>query len=275
MVTGVGDHQTAEHEHDSGRNHTRRAHAKLTLSLRITGVRADGYHLIDAEMVSLDLHDVLVFDPSRRGITAGGPFADGVPTDGSNIVARALALTDTPAHVTIDKQIPHGGGLGGGSADAAAALLWAGYPTAPGDLERATTIGADIAFCLVGGRARVRGIGEIVEPLPHIERTFTLVVPPLGVSTPAAYRAWDEMGGPVSDGPNDLEPAALAVEPQMRWWRDGIADRIGVAPTLAGSGATWFAEGVHEDALGDLVGEGATVVVTRTVPPEIATNRAD
>jgi 4-diphosphocytidyl-2-C-methyl-D-erythritol kinase len=96
-----------------------RAHAKLTLTLKMTGVRADGYHLIDAEMVSLDLHDVLTFDPHSSGLTAIGAFSAGVPTDDTNLVSRALVLGNTNAHVTIDKRIPHGGGLGGGSTDAA------------------------------------------------------------------------------------------------------------------------------------------------------------
>ncbi|MGI9643698.1 MAG: 4-(cytidine 5'-diphospho)-2-C-methyl-D-erythritol kinase, partial [Ilumatobacteraceae bacterium] len=78
--------------------------------------------------------------------------------------------------------------------------------------------------------------------------------------------AWDALGGPTADGPNDLEPAALHVEPRMTWWRDAIGTRLGMAPVLAGSGATWFAEGEHQDALGDLIGEGAEVVVTRAVP---------
>ena len=175
----------------------------------------------------------------------------------------------------LDKRIPHGGGLGGGSTDAATVMRWCGFSTAPGGLERASRLGADIPFCLVGGRARVSGIGEHVEPLVHIERTVTLVIPPLGVSTPAAYRAWDELGGPVADGPNDLEPAALAVEPELRRWRDLIGDRLGTAPVLAGSGATWFTEGERANALGDLVDEGARVVVARTVPMEVATNRSD
>jgi 4-diphosphocytidyl-2-C-methyl-D-erythritol kinase len=255
-----------------------RAHAKLTRSLRITGVRADGYHLIDAEMVSLDLHDVLTVDPSRAGLAAVGPFADGMPLDDSNLVARALRSVGRTAHVTIDKQIPHGGGLGGGSTDAAAVLRWAepgprGPETGlvdPGALERAARLGADIPFCLVGGRARVSGIGEIVEPLPYVEVDVTLVIPPLTVSTPAAYRAWDELGGPTAAGPNDLEPAALVVEPRLSRWRDLIGERIGTAPVLAGSGATWFAEGTHGDALAELIDEGATVVVARTLPMDVA-----
>jgi 4-diphosphocytidyl-2-C-methyl-D-erythritol kinase len=247
--------------------HVVRAHAKLTLSLRLTGVRDDGYHLIDAEMISLDLHDVLTIDPQRSGLAATGRFADGVPLDDRNLVARALRLTGADAHVTVDKRIPHGGGLGGGSTDAAAVLRWGRFGTGPDELARAATVGADVPFCLVGGRARVRGIGEIVEPLPFEEHLVTLVVPPLAVSTPAAYRAWDDLGGPSSDGPNDLEPAALAVEPALRWWRDEIGARIGRPPTLAGSGATWFAEGAHSDALADLVDEGATVLESRAVAP--------
>jgi 4-diphosphocytidyl-2-C-methyl-D-erythritol kinase len=131
---------------------------------------------------------------------------------------------------------------------------------------RASRLGADIPFCLVGGRARVRGIGEIVEPLGFVESTVTLVIPPLAVSTPAAYRAWDDLGGPTADGPNDLEPAALVVEPRLARWRDLIGERTGRSPVLAGSGATWFTEGEHGNALADLVDEGATVVVARTVP---------
>jgi 4-diphosphocytidyl-2-C-methyl-D-erythritol kinase len=244
---------------------TRRAHAKLTWTLRMTGIRDDGYHLLDAEMVSLELHDLVTIDPTGDGVSATGPFADGVPTDASNLVSRALDRLGRTAHVTIDKRIPHGGGLGGGSTDAAAVLRWAEHGTDPAALEAISRLGADIPFCLVGGRAQVSGIGEIVEPLPHLDRTVTLVVPPLTVSTPAAYRAWDELGGPTGDGPNDLEPAALAVEPRLAWWRDAIAERCGVAPVLAGSGATWFVEGGRDDALADLLDEGAHVIVTTTI----------
>lgn len=248
-----------------------RAHAKLTRSLRITGVRNDGYHLIEAEMVSLDLHDLVTIDPTRTGLVATGPFAAGVPVDSSNLTVRALEIAGRTAHVTLDKRIPHGGGLGGGSTDAAAVLRWGGFGVTDDDLARASRLGADIPFCLIGGRARVGGIGEIVEPLPHVALTVTLVAPPLGVSTPAAYRAWDALGAASSDGPNDLERAALVVEPRLRRWREAIGERTGTAPTLAGSGATWFVEGEHEDALADLVDEGATVVVARTVPVDVAT----
>ena len=252
--------------------HTLRAHAKLTMSLRVTGVRDDGFHLIDAEMVSLDLHDLLTIDPDGDGLTISGPYGVGLDATESNLVVRSLRQMGAHAHVHLDKRIPHGGGLGGGSSDAATALRWAGAGTTQADLDAAAALGADIAFCLVGGRGRVRGIGEIVDRLPHEDVFVTLVIPPLGVSTPAVYREWDRLGGPTSEGPNDLEPAALSAEPALTVWRDRIAARIGRPPTLAGSGATWFVVGEHQDALADLVDEGARVLVARTVPVEVATN---
>lgn len=228
------------------------ARAKLTLSLRITGVRDDGYHLLDSEMVTLDLADRLQFWEGEgltvTGLGAGGP----VPAGADNLVLRALAACGRQAAVHLEKRIPTGGGLGGGSADAAAVLRWAGVT----DVGTAVRLGADVPFCLAGGRARVRGVGEIVEPLPFEEvqgRPFTLLVPPLHVSTVEVYRAWDRLGGPVGGHGNDLEPAALSVEPELARWRDRLGDATGETPMLAGSGATWFVPGAYE-------GPGLTVV---------------
>lgn len=241
------------------------APAKLTLSLRVTGVRDDGYHLIDAEMVSLLLHDVITIESTNgaSSLSVSGPYAEGVPTDESNLALRALELTARTAHVHIQKNIPHGGGLGGGSSDAAAILRWAGFT----NLERASRLGADIPFCMVGGHAQVQGIGEIVTPLATNngpKTDITLIVPPFGVSTPAVYAAWDALGGPrakataVATGLNDLEPAALFVEPQLALWRDKIADAAGFTPTLAGSGATWFLRGSFP-RLAELLPDAAVV----------------
>jgi 4-diphosphocytidyl-2-C-methyl-D-erythritol kinase len=144
--------------------------------------------------------------------------------------------------VRLRKRIPVGGGLGGGSSDAAAVLRWAGVT----DLALAASLGADVPFCLRGGRAVVTGIGEVVDPLPFVEGEFTLLTPPFGVSTPAVYQAWDELGGPRADGPNDLEPAALVVEPRLGEWRDRLAAATGASPVLAGSGSTWFVAGAFD-----------------------------
>ena len=236
-----------------------KAPAKLTLSLRVVGLRADGYHLIDAEMVTLDWHDTVTIDPSLTGLSADGPYAADLPLGQTNLVNRALRHVGRTAAVHIRKNLPPGGGLGGGSADAAAILRWAGYA----DVTGAARLGSDVGFCLVGGRARVRGMGEVVEPLPFEPIDVTLVVPPMAVSTQHAYRVWDALDGPRGEGSNDLEPAAIHAFPDLATWRDRIREAAGVAPTLAGSGATWFLRGHHDldDALHD-----AVVVRTTTVP---------
>ena len=228
------------------------APAKLTLSLRVVGTRRDGLHLLDAEMVTLELADVLHLAPGS-GLEVVGPRAEGVPTGEENLVCRALAVVGRAARVRLEKHVPAGAGLGGGSADAAAVLRWAGCF----DLAVATRLGADVPFCLVGGRARVTGVGEVVEPLPFEDRRFTLLVPPVAVPTAAVYRAWDELGGPGGKGANDLEPAALAVAPELAVWRDRLGEVSGAVPALAGSGSAWFVEGEFP---------GADRIVTRTVP---------
>lgn len=227
------------------------APAKLTLSLHVTGVRADGYHELDAEMVTVDLADELEFDDGD-GLELVGAGPD-VPTDDRNLVRQALAAVGRRARVRVVKRIPSGAGLGGGSADAAAVLRWAGCD----DRDVAVRLGADVPFCVVGGRARVRGIGEQVEPLPFVDATFTLLVPPVHCPTADVYRAWDELGGPVGRT-NDLEAAALAVRPELAAWRDELAAGTGEQPQLAGSGSTWFVPGSHR---------GDRLVVVRAVRP--------
>lgn len=233
------------------------APAKLTVSLRVTGVRSDGLHLLDAEMVSLDLADELWFGPGDGLEVLGVPAGSGaVPVNEENLVCRALRAVGRTAAVRLLKRIPAGGGLGGGSSDAAAVLRWAaatepnsatggrqaGRQAGTPDLGLAARLGADVPFCVVGGHARVRGIGEVVDPLPVEDRRFVLLTPPFGVSTARVYAAWDDLGGPSADGPNDLEPAALAVEPRLAAWRDALGDVTGTRPILAGSGSTWFVE---------------------------------
>jgi len=220
------------------------APAKLTLSLVITGVRSDGFHLIEAEMVSLDIADVIdINDADTTTITVSGPFATGVPTDESNLVSRALVLAGRTAQVHIEKNIPHGGGLGGGSTDAAAVLKWAQWT----DVAATAGLGADIPFCLVGGRAMVTGIGEIVSPLPYEARNVTLFLPPMSAPTPVVYREWDALGGPKGSNGNDLEPAAVSAIPDLGKWRDRVESATGSTLYLAGSGSTWFTDGhVHQ-----------------------------
>jgi 4-diphosphocytidyl-2-C-methyl-D-erythritol kinase len=231
---------------------TERAYAKLTLTLRVVGVRSDGFHLIDAEMVSIDLADDVIFSAGdsltvedlSRGATP-------VTADPDNLVSRALRAVGRRADVHLVKRVPAGAGLGGGSADAAAVLRWAGCTD---DHALAATLGADVPFCLRGGRARVTGIGEIVHPIacrPGV--AYTLLTPPLHVSTAAVYRAWDSLGGPRAAGTNDLEAAALAVEPALARWRERLATATGAVPSLAGSGSTWFVVGDFPSVPGGVV----------------------
>ncbi len=226
--------------------HVERAPAKLTLSLRITGVRDDGYHLLDAEMVTVDLADILTFGP---GDSLEVLEVTGLDTGEGNLVRRALRAVGRTAAVRLEKHIPVGGGLGGGSADAAAVLRWAGCT----DTAVAARLGADVPFCLVGGRARVTGIGDQIEALCFEERTFTLLPYPRPVSTAAVYEEWGHLGGPTADGSNDLEPAAVTVEPRLAEWRDRLGDATGRTPMLGGSGGTWFVEGSFPAVVGAIV----------------------
>jgi 4-diphosphocytidyl-2-C-methyl-D-erythritol kinase len=238
------------------------APAKVTLRLAVTGVRPDGYHLIDAEMVTVDLYDELEVETADESSLviepAGGGLAVAAGPD--NLVLRALAVAGRTAAVRLRKVIPAGAGLGGGSADAAAILRWAGV----GDAALAAGLGADVPFCLRGGRARVGGIGERVEPLAPERLVLTLLTPPFGLPTPAVYAAWDELGGPRHPG-NDLTPAALAVRPELEDYRRGLAEATGQEPVLAGSGGTWFVPGDHPQVR---VGDVTARVVRAVVTPE-------
>ncbi len=208
-------------------------------------------------MVSLDLADeirvlalgegdredglVEVLDAVRwSGAPAPGPdeAIATVPSGPSNLVSKALALVGRRAVVALTKRIPAGAGLGGGSSDAAAVLRWAGVD----DPLAAASLGADVPFCVHGGRALVRGIGEVLEPLEFEEASFVICTPPLAVATALVYQAFDELGPGGARGPNDLEAAAICVAPELAWWRALIADATGSAPVLAGSGASWFLE---------------------------------
>jgi 4-diphosphocytidyl-2-C-methyl-D-erythritol kinase len=247
------------------------------VSLRVTGVRPDGFHELDAEMVTLSLADELLVDEAGSGLRVDvepGLQTEGWPGPGENLVERALVACDRSAGIHLTKRIPLGGGLGGGSSDAAAVLRWAGCA----DPDVAVRLGADVPFSLVGGRARVRGVGEQVTALPFEARRYLLLLPPFGVNTARVSGSWDE--DPTEEGPNALTAAALAVEPRLAVWRDALGEWAGTEPVLAGSGSTWFveraagAEGADEPgdtaarvpAVLRVGAETARLVRARTVP---------
>jgi len=257
------------------------APAKLTLSLRVLGRRPDGYHEIEAEMVTVDLHDVVSIRPGPCRIEilgTEGTRAETLPSGPENIVSRALSAVGRRASVTLRKRIPVGGGLGGGSADAAAILRWAGVD----DPDVAASLGADVPFCVHGGRALVRGIGERISPLPFVDRRFVLLVPPFKVDTASVYRAWDARAGRADgsrSGPaqrghanNDLLTAAVATAPALERWGAHFAELTGRTPALAGSGSSWWVEGTPDefglsgrDAL-SLDRERGRLIAVKTVP---------
>ncbi len=220
------------------------APAKLTWSLQVGDRRADGFHELAAEMLTLDLADELVIDDELEGLdvdAASWARAESIGDPAANLIQRALTSVGRRAGVRLTKRIPIGGGLGGGSADAGAILRWAGVD----DPAVAATLGGDVAFCMRGGRAAVRGLGEVLEPLEDVEREVTLLIPPLFVDTGAVYRALDELRvqGRGHDVRNDLTEPAEMVEPALVRWRQAFSEASGAEVILAGSGSTLFCEG--------------------------------
>ncbi len=243
---------------------TLRAPAKVTRYLEVTGQRADGLHELRSEMVTVDLADTLDVQEEAYYLRVVDPSGV-VPDDETNLVARALRLVGRRAGVTVRKSIPVGGGLGGGSADAAAILRWAGGVS----LDQALALGSDVPFCQVGGRALVEGVGERVTPLAFERRELTLIVMPFGVDTRACYAAYDEMRaeGWTPRGSNHLEEPAARVEPRLALALAWLRAEWGDAVHLAGSGSTLFVEGYRGEtipgSLASPVGPLRTVV-TRT-----------
>jgi 4-diphosphocytidyl-2-C-methyl-D-erythritol kinase len=211
------------------------AFAKLTLSLHITRTRSDGYHELDATMVSISAPaDELVLRPGRHtSLRISGPFAQGVPADATNLAWRAADACGVKLRMEVRKGIPPGAGLGGGSADAAAVLSAFGKHRAI-----AATLGADVPFCMRGGFARVRGIGEKVERGQTPKLAIVVATPPFACSTADVYRAWDELGGP-RDEVNDLRAAAEHVEPRLVDFRNRVEAAAEAPAILAGSGSSY------------------------------------
>ena len=223
------------------------APAKITWSLRVTGIADSGLHEVEAEMFTIDLADQLVITPGGSGLTVHGDSAVRLEQIGpaqENLVTRAMSLLKEPVGIELTKRIPIGGGLGGGSADAAAVLRYGNVT----DTEGALQLGSDVPFCLIGGRALVSGTGEKVSQLDERDRSLVLLVPPVFLETAAVYRAFDQLldEGANRDERNDLHPAARLVAPELVNWEDVFKEATGATPVLAGSGSTLFVEGTKE-----------------------------
>jgi 4-diphosphocytidyl-2-C-methyl-D-erythritol kinase len=240
------------------------APAKLTWYLEVAGRRENGWHTLRSEMVTLGVADRVEIDPDGDYLRLEGPYS-GLPVDESNLVARALHLVRRRAGVTVHKAIPPGGGLGGGSADAGAILRWGG----PVASDAALSLGGDVPFCQVGGRAIVEGVGELLTPLPYERRAVTLILLSFGVNTAACYQAFDELvaSGETPRGRNHLEAAARQVEPRLAETMDWLRATLGSRVHLAGSGSTLFVEGHLESDVEawDVMGPEGLVQFRQTV----------
>lgn len=241
------------------------APAKVNLALHVTGRRADGYHLIDTLVAFADVGDELTVAPGAGlTLTLRGPEAGGVPVDGSNLALRAAAILAAGRGAALDlvKNLPAAAGIGGGSADAAAALRAMMVLRGTDGASEAAAIlalGADVPMCLAPRPLRARGIGERLEAVDLPPVAAVLVNPRVGVATAEVFRALERrMETPLPEAVpafadaadladwlarqrNDLEGAALRVQPVVATVLAAVAATEGcLLARMSGSGATCF-----------------------------------
>lgn len=247
------------------------APAKVNLSLHVTGRRDDGYHLLDSLVVFAGVGDQLAARPAPTlSLTVAGPFAAGLAAESDNLVLRAarglaaLAGVHAGAALTLTKALPVASGIGGGSADAAAALrllcrLWGVTPPSTELAALAQRLGADVPVCLRGQPMRMRGVGDALTPLPPLPPLGLLLVNPgVPVATADVFRgrvAAFSTAPPLPDGwsdafafakwlltaANDLETPARVLRPQIDSVLQAIrASNDCLLARMSGSGATCF-----------------------------------
>ncbi|MSO80987.1 MAG: 4-(cytidine 5'-diphospho)-2-C-methyl-D-erythritol kinase [Alphaproteobacteria bacterium] len=256
------------------------ARAKINLYLHVLGRRADGYHLLDSLVAFATLGDRMTVRPAPRlALHREGPFAADLPAGEDDLVLRAVRaaarhLGRAPdLSLSLDKRLPVASGIGGGSADAAAALrlaarLW--RRDAREFAGIAAALGADVPMCLVGRAAFAGGAGEVLAPAPALPPVHIVLVNP-GIPLPTAqvfarhaasglarHGTAARFAGPVDDvralarllaaRGNDLEPAAMALVPDIATVLASLSAREGcLLARMSGSGATCF--GLFKDAV--------------------------
>jgi 4-diphosphocytidyl-2-C-methyl-D-erythritol kinase len=270
------------------------APAKVNLTLRVVGRRADGYHLLDSLVVFAGIGDRLTVRPSAGlSLRVTGPFGADLAGEADNLVLRAARRLAEAAGIgahgalTLEKNLPLASGIGGGSADAAAALrLLAAYWDLGATDETigrlALELGADVPVCVARRPARMGGIGEVLAPVDALPRLgLVLVNPGVGCSTPAVFRARAAAGAAFSamdavprgavptpaalaaalaESGNDLEAAAIALAPAIGEVLAALRGLPGcLLARMSGSGATCFGLFADADAAA-----GAAGAVRRT-----------
>jgi 4-diphosphocytidyl-2-C-methyl-D-erythritol kinase len=272
----------------------------VNLDLRVLGTRADGYHELRTVLQSIELHDTLTC-VERPGAFALKCRVSGVPLDDSNLVWRAAAALwrtlgrdgdPRDAVITIDKRIPMQAGLGGGSGNAAAALLalgrlWGGAPVTL-LREVASRIGADVPFFLSGGTALGLGRGEEIYPLVDLPPHWIVIVrPPFGVSTAEAYAWYDEDRTAGVKEPrelqilpvpwpsraaqmvNDLEVPVVRRHPEIGSLKGALREAGAVASVMSGSGSAVYGlfrtRAAADRAVKPLSRAGSRALLTRTL----------
>ena len=287
---------------------TARVPAKVNLELMVGPRRADGFHHLATVFQAVGLHDDVSVEPADDwGITVNGPYADLVPADDTNLAMRAARLLagqagiDAAVHITIDKDIPVAGGMAGGSADAAGALvacdaLW-GIGSSKAALEDlGAELGSDVPFALSGGTAMGSGRGDQLAPVLGRGRYhWVFALSDVGLSTARVYAECDRLrasrrvpepapsasmmtalrsGDAASLGralSNDLQPAALSLQPRLEEVLRSGMEYGALGGIVSGSGPTVaFLVADTERALDlavALTASGAAPAVTRAVGP--------
>ena len=242
------------------------APAKLNLCLHVTGVRRDGYHLLDSLVMHVDVGDqIWVDDSDHLTLSISGPFDKEIPIGPENLVLRAASLlsNDQGAQILLEKNLPPAAGIGGGSSDAAATVrgLCLLRQTPKPDLNSLVSLGADVPVCMTAELTRLRGVGEKLDFLgAPPELAFVLINPRIGVSTNQVFEALeiksnsglrDDMPDPsdldewlvwLNSQRNDLEQPASIIAPVIL----NVLDALKALPKamlvrMSGSGATCFA----------------------------------
>jgi 4-diphosphocytidyl-2-C-methyl-D-erythritol kinase len=250
----------------------RSAHAKVNLWLKVVGRRSDGYHLLDSLVAFVDLADTLEVRPSDRlSLELAGPRGAELAGESNNLVLKAARLLADRAGVAplasirLGKHIPVAAGLGGGSADAAAALralgdLWRIALPEEELFDLAASLGADVPMCLAGRTALVSGIGERLQPAPTLPPAAILLVNP-GAALPTRdvfearrgpfsaavpvtqpWRDLPEFVAALAQRGNDLSEAAISLRPAITEVLAFLRNSRGARyAAMSGSGATCFA----------------------------------